>query len=156
MKVCFIILVAQLVKNLPAKRETWVRSMGWEDPLEKGKATTPVFRPGELRGVAESDMTKQLSLSLSLFWWEGRSSGSKVCEYPHQIYICCSRKENWLIFRCICIQRITVKGKKRLPLSHPVLVLVKCIVLGLTLEVNISQVYILIGPSTANPLCARE
>ena len=27
--------VAQLVKNLPAMRETWVRSLGWEDPLEK-------------------------------------------------------------------------------------------------------------------------
>ena len=32
-------LVAQLVKNLPAMRKTWVRSLGWEDPLEKGKAT---------------------------------------------------------------------------------------------------------------------
>ena len=32
-------LVAQLVKNLPAVRETWVRSLGWEVPLEKGKAT---------------------------------------------------------------------------------------------------------------------
>ena len=32
-------LVAQLVKNLPAMRETWVRSLGWEDPLEKGKAS---------------------------------------------------------------------------------------------------------------------
>ena len=32
-------LVAQLVKNLPAMRETWVRSLGWEDPLEKGRAT---------------------------------------------------------------------------------------------------------------------
>ena len=32
-------LVAQLVKNLPAMRETWVRSLGWEEPLEKGKAT---------------------------------------------------------------------------------------------------------------------
>ena len=31
--------VAQLVKNLPAMRETWIRSLGWEDPLEKGKAT---------------------------------------------------------------------------------------------------------------------
>ena len=31
-------LVAQLVKNLPAMQETWVRSLGWEDPLEKGKA----------------------------------------------------------------------------------------------------------------------
>ena len=32
-------LVAQTVKKLPAMQETWVRSMGWEDPLEKGKAT---------------------------------------------------------------------------------------------------------------------
>ena len=32
-------LVPQLVKNLPAMQETWVRSLGWEDPLEKGKAT---------------------------------------------------------------------------------------------------------------------
>ena len=32
-------LVAQLVKNLPAMRETWVRSLSWEDPLEKGNAT---------------------------------------------------------------------------------------------------------------------
>ena len=32
-------LAAQLVKNPPALRETWVRSLGWEDPLEKGTAT---------------------------------------------------------------------------------------------------------------------
>ena len=32
-------LVAQLVKNPPAAWETWVRFLGWEDPLEKGKAT---------------------------------------------------------------------------------------------------------------------
>ena len=32
-------LVAQLGENLPAMRETWVRSLVWEDPLEKGKAT---------------------------------------------------------------------------------------------------------------------
>ena len=32
-------LVDQLVKNPPAMRETWIRSLGWEDPLEKGKAT---------------------------------------------------------------------------------------------------------------------
>ena len=31
--------VAQWVKNLPAMWETWVRSLGWEDLLEKGKAT---------------------------------------------------------------------------------------------------------------------
>ena len=32
-------LVAQLVKNPPAMRDTWVQSLGGEDPLEKGKAT---------------------------------------------------------------------------------------------------------------------
>ena len=32
-------LVAQLVKNLPAMQETWVQSLGWEDLLEKGRAT---------------------------------------------------------------------------------------------------------------------
>ena len=32
-------LVAQMVKNLPAMQETWVRSLGWEDPPEKGTAT---------------------------------------------------------------------------------------------------------------------
>ena len=31
--------MAQLVKNPPAMRETWVLSLGWEDPLEKGMGT---------------------------------------------------------------------------------------------------------------------
>ena len=32
-------LVAQMVKNPPAMQETWVRSLGWEDPLDKGTTT---------------------------------------------------------------------------------------------------------------------
>ena len=32
-------LLAQLVKNPPAMQDTWIRSLGWEDPLKKGKAT---------------------------------------------------------------------------------------------------------------------
>ena len=39
MNVYMASLVAQLVKNPPTMWETWVRSLGWEDPLEKGKAT---------------------------------------------------------------------------------------------------------------------
>ena len=35
----WVSLVAQVVKNLPKMRETWVLSLGWEDPLEKAKAT---------------------------------------------------------------------------------------------------------------------
>ena len=56
-------LVAQLVKNPLAMQETWVQSLVWEDPLEKGNATHSVFWPGEFRGLyspwgrKESDMT---------------------------------------------------------------------------------------------------
>ena len=32
-------MVAQMIKNLPAMQETWIRSLGWEDPLEEGMAT---------------------------------------------------------------------------------------------------------------------
>ena len=45
-----LFLVAQTVKSLPAMQETLVGSLGWEDPLEKGMATTPVFFPGEFHG----------------------------------------------------------------------------------------------------------
>ena len=69
--------MAQMVKNLPAMQETWVRSLGLEDALEKGMATTPVFLPGESHGQRslvgyspwghkESDTTEQLSLTHSL------------------------------------------------------------------------------------------
>ena len=62
-------LVAQLVKNPPAMRETWVRSLGWEDPLEEGKATHSNILTEEFPGLyspwghKELDTTKQLSLS---------------------------------------------------------------------------------------------
>ena len=43
-------LVAQLVKNLPAMWETWVQSLGWEDPRRRERLPTPVFWPGEFHG----------------------------------------------------------------------------------------------------------
>ena len=46
----YVSRVAQLVKNPPATREAPVQCLGWEDPLEKGKAT--------VHGVAESDTTE--------------------------------------------------------------------------------------------------
>ena len=59
-------MVAQLVKNPPAMQKTWVQSLGWEEPLEKGKRLpTPVLWPGKFHGK-ESDMTEQLSLSRCL------------------------------------------------------------------------------------------
>ena len=64
-------LVAQLVKNPPAMWETWVQSLGWEDPLEKGKATHSSILTWRIPwtvdspwGRKESDVTEQLSVSL--------------------------------------------------------------------------------------------
>ena len=62
-------LMAQLVKNPPAMWETWVPSLGWEDPLEKGKATHSSILawriPYSPWGHKQSDTTERLSLSLS-------------------------------------------------------------------------------------------
>ena len=63
-------LVAQTVKNLPAMRETWVQSLGWEDALEEGMAThssmlawkIPTDREAwwaAVHGVSESDTTEE-------------------------------------------------------------------------------------------------
>ena len=71
--------MVQTVKNLPAKQETWVQSLGWEDPLEEGMkwgmathSSILAWRipweeePGTLQsmGHKELDMTEQLTLSL--------------------------------------------------------------------------------------------
>ena len=61
-----------MVKNLPAKQEMWVQSLGWEDPLEEEIATHPVFLPGKFHGqrslvgysswgLKEWDTTEQLN-----------------------------------------------------------------------------------------------
>ena len=66
--------MAQTVKHLPAVWETWVQSLGWEDPLEKEKATHSSIlawripsteEPGKLQsmGVAKLDTTEQRTLT---------------------------------------------------------------------------------------------
>ena len=66
--------MAQTVKNPPAMQETWVQSLGWEDPLEEGMVThssilawrIPMDRGtwwATVDGIAESDTTEQLSIA---------------------------------------------------------------------------------------------
>ena len=65
-------LVAQSVKHLSTMQETWVRSLGWEDSLEKEMAThsstlaykIPWMEEPGIHGVAESDTTKRLHFHL--------------------------------------------------------------------------------------------
>ena len=55
--------LAQLVKNLPAIRETWVRSQGWEDPLEVDMAThSLVSLPGESPWAEEPGELQSMEL----------------------------------------------------------------------------------------------
>ena len=71
-------LVAQTVKDLPAVQETWVQSLGWEDPLREWQPTL-VLLPGEFHGQRslagcslwghrESDMTEQLTHTHAILW----------------------------------------------------------------------------------------
>ena len=87
-------LMAQLVKNLLAMREIQVLSLGWEDPLEKEKATHSVFWPGEFHGLycpgdhKESDTTERLSLTQKASLkserttYPGSSISSRPTEHP--------------------------------------------------------------------------
>ena len=64
--------MAQLVKNSHAMRETWVRSLGWEDPLEKGTAThSSILAWGiswtSARAHKELDTTERPSLSCRVY-----------------------------------------------------------------------------------------
>ena len=56
-------LVAQLVKNLPAMWETWVRSLGWEDPQEKGKATHSSILAWRIPWTVHGDTKSQTRLT---------------------------------------------------------------------------------------------
>ena len=70
-------MVAQMVKKLPAMEETWVRSLGWEDPLEEGMATHCSILAWRIAmdkrtlagynpwGHQESDMTERLHFHFS-------------------------------------------------------------------------------------------
>ena len=53
-------LVAQMVKNLPTIQETWVRSLGWEDTLEKGMATHANILAWRIPGTEEPDRLQSM------------------------------------------------------------------------------------------------
>ena len=110
------LLVVQLVKNLPAVRETWVWSLGWEDSLENGKLLTLVFWPGEFHGLyspwdrKESDMTEWFSLHFSSYYGKWDSSVISL----HEIMIN-MQYVFFQIFLCICSESLTKWIKTRLP-----------------------------------------
>ena len=79
-------LLAQIIKNLPELQETQVRSLGWEEPLEKGMATpfqyscleNPMDRGASVHGVAELDPSELLTLSLFFFFFPTKAQFHKT------------------------------------------------------------------------------
>ena len=101
-------LVSQLVRNPPTMQETWVQSLGWEDSLEKGKATHSGMLAQRILwtvcpwGHKKLDMTEQLFLSLS----------NRVTVYnlnysfPYLEPVCCSLfSSNCCFLTCIQISQ---------------------------------------------------
>ena len=65
-------LVAQMVKNLPAVWETWVQSLGWEDPVEDGMVTHSgilSWRIATVSGVVELYTAERLSTARLQKWF---------------------------------------------------------------------------------------
>ena len=78
-------LVTQMVKNPPAVQETWVRSLGWEDPLEEGMATDSSILG--FPGVSDGKESARNAGNLSWIPGSGRSSGGghgNPLQYPHR------------------------------------------------------------------------
>ena len=76
-------LIAQLVKNPPAMWETWVWTLGWEDPQRRERLPTPVFWPGEFHGLHSPWGHRELNttewLSLSTFYWTRKKLHLPAC-----------------------------------------------------------------------------
>ena len=92
-----------MVKNPLAMQETWIRSLGWEDPLEEGMATHSSIRAWRIpkdrgawqatvHGVSESDTTEQLSTVQCIYMKSGKmvlmdlSSGKQwICSHTKRL-----------------------------------------------------------------------
>ena len=103
-------LVAQMVKNLPAMPETWVRSLGWEIPWRRAWQPTPVFLPGESQWTEEPGRLQSLGLwrvrhdwVTNTFTFQCANSVSFVSSF--QIWI------SWFSFYCLMDLDRTTKTK---------------------------------------------
>ena len=76
LKIGRVSLVAQMVKNPPAVQETWVQSLGWEDPLKEGMAT------------CSSILAWRIPMDRAAWWatvltdWAAKHSTKEVCMVP--------------------------------------------------------------------------
>ena len=95
-------LVAWLVKNLPAMRETWVWSLGWKDPLEKGKATHSSILAWRIPWTVESRGSQRVGHDWMTFTFTGYEDVSLITLtpfllFPHGGFVTSSFFSSWYI-----------------------------------------------------------
>ena len=79
-------LVAQMVKNPPAMQETWVRSLGWEEPLEeRAWQLTPVFLPGDSPWTEEPVGLQSMGLQRVRHSWASKHKHKLLLDFPFQL-----------------------------------------------------------------------
>ena len=74
-------LVAQMVKNLPTLQETWVQSLGWEDPLEKGMPTHSSILAWRIPWTEEPGGLQSLASQRVRHNWATKRA--HTCTYTH-------------------------------------------------------------------------
>ena len=79
-------LVAQLIKNLPAMRETWVQFLGWEEPLEKGKAKDLFKKIRDIRGTFHAKMGSIKDRNDGMGLTEAEDIKKRWQEYTEELY----------------------------------------------------------------------
>ena len=100
--------VTQLVKNSPALRETWVWSLDWEGPLEKGMATDSsilawkIYGLFSLWGREESDTAEQISLSFFLSLVRTLEASRNLWWVPELVQLLWERIWQYLLMDTIC------------------------------------------------------
>ena len=111
--------MAQTVKNLPAMQETWVGSLGWEDPLEEGMAThssIPVWRIPMDRGTWQAKVhgvAKRLTRLRDSAHRQWVSSGISLWFNLHF-----PNKANDLVYLFMCLLVICIPLEKCLSVAY--------------------------------------
>ena len=106
-----------MVKNLPEMQETWVQSLGWEDPLEKGMATHSSILALKIPWTEELGRLQSKGLQISGHEWVTNTS---VCAHTHrhthnallairEMQI--KTRMRWVSYHCTSVKMVIIKKK---------------------------------------------